>query len=127
MVSALQNLQRYYTYYIRWCLWKMFVKHKLVLLLILFVPPSHHHCKSLIKWTEIAHNCLATFVLLILDFAIVKWYSKSRIGAVKCDIIKVLTHYHQNLLRSYHVPTAMLSALYIKLHLMFKKVLQYKY
>lgn len=50
----------------------MFVKHKLVLLLILFVLPSHHNCKSLTKRTEIAHNCLATFVLLMLNFAIVK-------------------------------------------------------
>lgn len=42
-------------------------------------------------------------------------------GAVKSNTIKMLNHHH-NLLKSYHVPATMLSALHIKPHLMFKKI-----
>ena len=30
MISALQSSQRCYVYYIKWCLWKIFIKHKTI-------------------------------------------------------------------------------------------------
>ena len=61
-----------------------------VLLLLLLSPPLPplHHYKSPIKQTGIGHIFLATFVLLILVFVMVKYYRKSGIEAVKSDVIK---------------------------------------